>query len=166
MWKWNNYAAAAAAAACRGHGPGLMVSMAARSAPSCDWSVGWLGDTVSFSRGCLLPCSPNARGLRIKTSLPLSILISCPLLCSVLPLSTKVAPPLVCLCATPSFPLSSPSFHIDIMSRTQQDQFIDDDEEETCPLCVEEFDLSDRGFRPCPCGYQVCAVCQLSRLEA
>lgn len=41
------------------------------------------------------------------------------------------------------------------MSRTQQDQFIDDDEEETCPLCVEEFDLSDRGFRPCPCGYQV-----------
>jgi len=42
------------------------------------------------------------------------------------------------------------------MSRTQQDQFIDDDEEETCPLCVEEFDLSDRGFRPCVCGYQVC----------
>jgi len=23
------------------------------------------------------------------------------------------------------------------------------------PLCVEEFDLSDRNFRPCPCGYQV-----------
>lgn len=45
------------------------------------------------------------------------------------------------------------------MSRTQQDQFIDDDEEETCPLCVEELDLSDRGFRPCPCGYQVCQFC-------
>ncbi|PNS14963.1 hypothetical protein CAC42_2192 [Sphaceloma murrayae] len=45
------------------------------------------------------------------------------------------------------------------MSRTQQDQFIDDDEEETCPLCVEEFDLSDRGFRPCPCGYQICQFC-------
>ena len=42
-----------------------------------------------------------------------------------------------------------------IMSRTQQDQFIDDDEEETCPLCVEEFDLGDKHFRPCPCGYQV-----------
>ena len=41
------------------------------------------------------------------------------------------------------------------MSRAQQDQFIDDDEEETCPLCVEEFDLTDKGFRPCPCGYQV-----------
>jgi RING/Ubox like zinc-binding domain len=37
-----------------------------------------------------------------------------------------------------------------------QDQFIDDDdEEEVCPLCVEEFDLTDKNFRPCPCGYQV-----------
>ncbi|KAL7770186.1 hypothetical protein CFE70_000119 [Pyrenophora teres f. teres 0-1] len=42
------------------------------------------------------------------------------------------------------------------MSRMQQDQFVDDDEEECCPLCVEEFDLSDRNFRPCPCGYQFC----------
>jgi CCR4-NOT transcription complex subunit 4 len=41
------------------------------------------------------------------------------------------------------------------MSRIQQDQFVDDDEDECCPLCVEEFDLSDRNFRPCPCGYQV-----------
>lgn len=23
------------------------------------------------------------------------------------------------------------------------------------PLCIEEFDLSDINFRPCPCGYQV-----------
>lgn len=38
-----------------------------------------------------------------------------------------------------------------------QDSLIfDDDEEETCPLCVEEFDLTDKGFKPCPCGYQVC----------
>lgn len=34
-----------------------------------------------------------------------------------------------------------------------------DDEEDTCPLCVEEFDLSDRNFRPCPCGYQICQFC-------
>ena len=34
---------------------------------------------------------------------------------------------------------------------------VDDDEEETCPLCVEEFDLTDKGFKPCPCGYQVCS---------
>ncbi|KAI9826580.1 MAG: transcriptional repressor general negative regulator of transcription subunit 4 [Thelocarpon impressellum] len=42
--------------------------------------------------------------------------------------------------------------------RVQQDTFIDDSDE-TCPLCVEEFDLSDRNFRPCPCGYQVCQFC-------
>ncbi|CAK3887709.1 general negative regulator of transcription [Lecanosticta acicola] len=45
------------------------------------------------------------------------------------------------------------------MSRSIQDQFIDDDEEEVCPLCVEEFDLTDKGFRPCPCGYQICQFC-------
>ncbi|KAF2091686.1 hypothetical protein K490DRAFT_32467 [Saccharata proteae CBS 121410] len=45
------------------------------------------------------------------------------------------------------------------MSRAQTDQFIDDDEEEVCPLCVEEFDLSDKNFRPCPCGYQICQFC-------
>ncbi|KAF4543179.1 Rna recognition domain-containing protein [Lasiodiplodia theobromae] len=45
------------------------------------------------------------------------------------------------------------------MSRTQVDQFIDDEEEELCPLCVEEFDLSDKNFKPCPCGYQICQFC-------
>ncbi|KAH8725149.1 hypothetical protein GQ44DRAFT_616872 [Phaeosphaeriaceae sp. PMI808] len=45
------------------------------------------------------------------------------------------------------------------MSRILQDQFVDDEEEECCPLCVEEFDLSDRNFRPCPCGYQICQFC-------
>ncbi|KAG9238767.1 hypothetical protein BJ875DRAFT_14719 [Amylocarpus encephaloides] len=39
-----------------------------------------------------------------------------------------------------------------------QDSFIDD-EDECCPLCVEEFDLSDKNFRPCPCGYQICQFC-------
>ncbi|KAI0152696.1 hypothetical protein GGR57DRAFT_168779 [Xylariaceae sp. FL1272] len=39
-----------------------------------------------------------------------------------------------------------------------QDSFIDE-EDDTCPLCIEEFDLSDRNFRPCPCGYQVCQFC-------
>ncbi|KAK3349362.1 RNA recognition domain-containing protein [Lasiosphaeria hispida] len=39
-----------------------------------------------------------------------------------------------------------------------QDTFIDE-EEEVCPLCIEEFDLSDRNFRPCPCGYQICQFC-------
>ncbi|OQN95487.1 hypothetical protein B0A48_18334 [Cryoendolithus antarcticus] len=46
------------------------------------------------------------------------------------------------------------------MSKGLQDTFIvDDDEEETCPLCVEEFDLTDKGFKPCPCGYQICQFC-------
>ncbi|KAK9239969.1 hypothetical protein V1525DRAFT_396475 [Lipomyces kononenkoae] len=45
------------------------------------------------------------------------------------------------------------------MSRLAQDSFISDDEEEVCPLCVEEFDISDKGFKPCPCGYQVCQFC-------
>ncbi|KAK3902191.1 hypothetical protein C8A05DRAFT_44337 [Staphylotrichum tortipilum] len=39
-----------------------------------------------------------------------------------------------------------------------QDTYFDD-EEDCCPLCIEEFDLSDRNFRPCPCGYQICQFC-------
>ncbi|QSZ36143.1 hypothetical protein DSL72_007268 [Monilinia vaccinii-corymbosi] len=39
-----------------------------------------------------------------------------------------------------------------------QDSFIDEDDD-TCPLCVEEFDLSDKNFQPCPCGYQICQFC-------
>ncbi|GJN84186.1 transcriptional repressor proteinral negative regulator of transcription subunit 4 [Purpureocillium lilacinum] len=39
-----------------------------------------------------------------------------------------------------------------------QDQYIEE-EEDTCPLCIEEFDLTDRNFRPCPCGYKVCQFC-------
>jgi CCR4-NOT transcription complex subunit 4 len=31
----------------------------------------------------------------------------------------------------------------------------DEDEDNTCPLCVEEMDLSDQNFLPCPCGYKV-----------
>lgn len=39
------------------------------------------------------------------------------------------------------------------------DSFISDDDEELCPLCVEEMDISDKNFKPCPCGYQVCQFC-------
>lgn len=28
-------------------------------------------------------------------------------------------------------------------------------EDMECPLCLEEIDLSDANFKPCPCGYQV-----------
>lgn len=40
-----------------------------------------------------------------------------------------------------------------------EDSFISDEEEESCPLCVEEMDISDKNFKPCPCGYQVCQFC-------
>jgi hypothetical protein len=30
-----------------------------------------------------------------------------------------------------------------------------DEEELECPLCMEELDIADRNFRPCPCGYKV-----------
>ena len=28
-------------------------------------------------------------------------------------------------------------------------------EDAECPLCLEEMDISDVNFKPCPCGYQV-----------
>ena len=28
-----------------------------------------------------------------------------------------------------------------------------------CPLCMEELDITDRNFRPCKCGYQICLGC-------
>lgn len=46
-----------------------------------------------------------------------------------------------------------------MVSYDSGDSFISDDEEELCPLCVEEMDLSDKNFKPCPCGYQVCQFC-------
>lgn len=39
------------------------------------------------------------------------------------------------------------------------DSFISEDDEEFCPLCVEEMDISDKNFKPCPCGYQICQFC-------
>ena len=35
----------------------------------------------------------------------------------------------------------------------------EDDQEWDCPLCMEEMDIHDQHFRPCPCGYQVCRFC-------
>ncbi|CAG8710231.1 11106_t:CDS:2, partial [Dentiscutata erythropus] len=42
------------------------------------------------------------------------------------------------------------------MSKTE---YYSEEEEFQCPLCMEEMDLSDRNFRPCPCGYQICRFC-------
>ena len=37
----------------------------------------------------------------------------------------------------------------------------EDDEEEgdICPLCCNDLDATDKHFRPCKCGYQICAWC-------
>ena len=40
-----------------------------------------------------------------------------------------------------------------------EDAYVSDEEELECPLCMEEFDISDRTFKPCPCGYQICRFC-------
>ena len=32
-------------------------------------------------------------------------------------------------------------------------------EQDTCPICTEDLDETDRSFIPCPCGYQLCLFC-------
>ncbi|ORY08288.1 hypothetical protein K493DRAFT_322188 [Basidiobolus meristosporus CBS 931.73] len=34
-----------------------------------------------------------------------------------------------------------------------------DQEDWDCPLCMEELDITERNFKPCPCGYQICRFC-------
>lgn len=36
----------------------------------------------------------------------------------------------------------------------------DEEEQDCCPLCMEELDITDKTFDACPCGYQVrtCAL--------
>lgn len=31
----------------------------------------------------------------------------------------------------------------------------DEEEQDCCPLCMEELDITDKTFDACPCGYQV-----------
>lgn len=32
-------------------------------------------------------------------------------------------------------------------------------EDDICPLCCEDMDITDKNFKPCPCGYQICQFC-------
>ncbi|KAI8348640.1 hypothetical protein BD560DRAFT_410593 [Blakeslea trispora] len=34
-----------------------------------------------------------------------------------------------------------------------------EEEDYDCPLCMEELDIADRNFKPCPCGYKICRFC-------
>jgi CCR4-NOT transcription complex subunit 4 len=36
---------------------------------------------------------------------------------------------------------------------------------ELCPLCCNEMDATDRAFKPCRCGYQICAWCWHQLME-
>ncbi|CCF60704.1 hypothetical protein KAFR_0L00960 [Kazachstania africana CBS 2517] len=40
-----------------------------------------------------------------------------------------------------------------------EDQYISEEEEDYCPLCIEPLDITDKNFFPCPCGYQICQFC-------
>ncbi|KAJ3107757.1 transcriptional repressor general negative regulator of transcription subunit 4 [Phlyctochytrium planicorne] len=37
--------------------------------------------------------------------------------------------------------------------------YTSEDEDLECPLCMEEIDITDKYFKPCPCGYQICRFC-------
>ncbi|PLW07124.1 hypothetical protein PCASD_24794, partial [Puccinia coronata f. sp. avenae] len=39
------------------------------------------------------------------------------------------------------------------------EQPFETEDEDLCPLCMEELDISDLNFRPCPCGYRICRFC-------
>lgn len=34
-----------------------------------------------------------------------------------------------------------------------------DDDEDKCPLCIEDMDITDKNLKPCPCGFQICQFC-------
>ncbi|KAK7689071.1 hypothetical protein QCA50_007762 [Cerrena zonata] len=69
----------------------------------------------------------------------------------------------------PHSPLPAPALHSTLVSNQSkshvlagvQDAYWSDDEADDaeCPLCLEEFDISDLNFKPCPCGYQICRFC-------
>lgn len=32
-------------------------------------------------------------------------------------------------------------------------------DDDTCPICVGEMDATDKSFKPCKCGFQLCGFC-------
>ncbi|KAH8102942.1 hypothetical protein BXZ70DRAFT_927329 [Cristinia sonorae] len=68
----------------------------------------------------------------------------------------------------PHSPLPAPAMRAGATAQSKshvlagvQDAYWSDDEAEDadCPLCLEEMDISDLNFKPCPCGYQICRFC-------
>ncbi|KZV70611.1 hypothetical protein PENSPDRAFT_752413 [Peniophora sp. CONT] len=46
-----------------------------------------------------------------------------------------------------------------VLTGVQDAYWSDEEETAECPLCLEEMDVGDLHFRPCPCGYQICRFC-------
>jgi hypothetical protein len=40
-------------------------------------------------------------------------------------------------------------------SSKMDSEVMEDTEDNLCPLCLEELDITDKNFKPCQCGYQV-----------
>lgn len=49
--------------------------------------------------------------------------------------------------------------HIQAVLSNYDTSFLSDDEQDYCPLCMETLDITDKNFKPCPCGYQICQFC-------
>ncbi|KAI0654784.1 hypothetical protein C8Q70DRAFT_925216 [Cubamyces menziesii] len=101
---------------------------------------------------------------------------SASLVSSLLPISCSHRPPPLVLRVCPmatrihtNSPLPAPALHAahalpqsksHVLAGVQDAYWSDDEAENAeCPLCLEEMDISDLNFKPCPCGYQVCQFC-------
>ena len=47
----------------------------------------------------------------------------------------------------------------------QEEDSSDSDEDDSCPLCTEELDLTDQAAELCQCGYKICLWCYNQILE-
>ncbi|KAI0094086.1 hypothetical protein BDY19DRAFT_920744 [Irpex rosettiformis] len=75
-------------------------------------------------------------------------------------MSTRIHPhsPLPAPAMRASTPSVQSKSHV--LAGVQDAYWSDDETEDTeCPLCLEEMDISDINFKPCPCGYQICRFC-------
>ncbi|KAF6765082.1 hypothetical protein DFP72DRAFT_870057 [Ephemerocybe angulata] len=55
--------------------------------------------------------------------------------------------------------LSVPQSKSHVLAGVQDAYWSDEEEDQDCPLCLEEMDISDLNFKPCVCGYQICRFC-------
>lgn len=50
-------------------------------------------------------------------------------------------------------------------SSNRWQQMIGSEEASACPICCEDFDITDSSFLPCPCGFRLCLFCHKRILE-